>query len=167
VPSILPSKDSNLSGTVPVKENGGDLVMRTRKRQHRDFDTRLSQYSDDDIKKLIPKNEYKNKGVCINSDGFVMYKHVKSDDPNWAIIDPLLGRVKDSQIAKFFGIPQLTIYNRRERLKILPYDHIDWTIVDPLLSKGCDEEISELFDKEISIEAIRKRRKDLGIYFVD
>jgi hypothetical protein len=140
--------------------------MYTKKRNSKNYDSNLLALPDDCFEKLVPKNK-SNRSVCYGSSGKIAYRIVPPDNPNWSIIDTLLGRVSDSKIAFFFGIPQISIYNRREKLGILPFEYVDWSIIDPLLSKGNDEEISDLFDKTVTIEAIRKRRKDLNIYLVD
>lgn len=113
------------------------------------------------ILELIPFRDKIKNGIFVKN-GRVTRKNIKSSDPNWAVIDPLLGRTDDKNIAEFFVIPTEDVTIRRELLHIMPYGHFQWDLIDPLLKLGTDEEVSRLLDGNIDIEVISARRDYLN-----
>lgn len=117
--------------------------------------------SKNNILELIPFRDKIKNGIFVKN-GKPIRKSMKSSDPNWAIIDPLLGRTEDEYIAEFFVIPTDIVTMRREILHIQPYGQFNWSLIDPLLKFGTDEEVSRLFDGNISKEIISARRDYLN-----
>lgn len=119
-------------------------------------------YSMNHKKKRKISSKYNNPIIKMSSN----IKDINVDDNNinninWAIIDPLLGRVPDDNIEIFFGVNADIIRMRREFLHILPYGHFEWNILDPLINMGNDVEISKLFNGSLSIYDIATRRNYL------
>ena len=115
----------------------------------------------DDILPYIPtKNGKRRDGVFIK-DGKIILSYIQTTHPIWAIIDPLLGKTKDDDLAWFFAIPTPIIKARRSALGIKIIDNIQYDKLDPLIEYGTDEEISELLNGEISPYLVRMRREFL------
>jgi len=118
---------------------------------------KFQNLSDSKILALLPNGRSKKNGLFLKN-GKIVRKTLRSHDPEWAVIDPLLGRTSDVEIAKFFGIHGSLVKMRRELLHILPYGVYSWEILDPLFAYGSDKEIYNLFDGHLSMEAIKERR---------
>lgn len=105
-------------------------------------------------------------------DGKVVKKDIKLDNKLWAVIDPLLGRTSEENIAEFFQLPLGVIENRRLVLRIEKFNYIDPQIIDALLQYGTNEEIEKLFDNSkkritkvnVALQRLftRGRRKGVG-----
>lgn len=120
-----------------------------------------NQFKKNNIITLIPNYGKIKDGIFVKN-GKVVRKNMKISDPNWSVIDPLLGRVPDKNIAAFFVVPENIIEMRRDLLHILPYGHIEWDIIDSLLKYGTDEEISQMFNGNIQVGTIKARRAYLN-----
>lgn len=132
-------------------------VQRSERVDNQYTKNKNNKLSKNNIIQLIPRYGKIKDGIFIKN-GSVVRKNMKISDPNWAVIDPLLGRVSDERIASFFVVPVNIIEMRRNLLHILPYGHIEWDIIDSLLKYGTDEEISQMFNGNIQVGTIKARR---------
>lgn len=77
-------------------------------------------------------------------------------------IFPFLGKLKDKDVAKQFGISITTVRDMRRRNNIPPAkSQGKWEIVDPLLGTRPDRELANVF--KLSQSSIVQRRQKLGI----
>ena len=82
--------------------------------------------------------------------------------PNWADIDPWLGRVSDKAAANFFKVSIQDIQKRRDELSILPLGIYPWDMMDPLFKYGSDEEIYEMLQGNVVLLLLQYRREHLA-----
>jgi len=84
--------------------------------------------------------------------------------PCWSEIDPLLGTMRDGELARKFNILLANIFLRRKKLGIPPYQAkrvIDWNEIDPHLGTCTDKELAEMAG--VSCSGVGSRRRMLGI----
>jgi len=120
--------------------------------------------SDKDFIRAIPVmkvNRRIKNGIMVRN-GKVITKYIDINNPIWKVIDKILGKFPDENIAGFFALPVYIIRNRRECYHIPPFGYIDNDTLESLLSNGSDREVANLLSTGyVSRRSVAHTRKIL------